>query len=31
MYIYIAYEQAMIGMIAPNPYLFHYFLSEYYF
>jgi hypothetical protein len=26
MCIYTAYEQAVIGMIPPNPHLFHYFL-----
>jgi hypothetical protein len=25
-YIYIVYKEAVIGMIAPNPYIFHYVL-----
>jgi hypothetical protein len=29
MYIYTAHEQAVIGMVAHNPSLFHYFLQEY--
>ena len=28
MYTYTAYEQAVTGMIAPNPYLYNYFLWE---
>jgi hypothetical protein len=30
MYTYTAYEQAVIGTIAPNPYLVHYFLWKYF-
>jgi hypothetical protein len=29
--MYTSYEQAVIGMIAHNPYLFHYILWEYRF